>query len=129
MVHGLMGQLGRTMTIESEIGKGSSGGFVGRESLAIWKRMLPARLHRHGSSDGGLTGVELAEPTLDVDPDQRIVIASGYADVEGIATRFSTLTKPFLRMELARALREPQTLGSPATTAGITVRRHPDSVR
>jgi CheY-like chemotaxis protein len=52
----------------------------------------------------GMTGSELADAVLTRNPDQRIIIASGYADQEGLAARFRTLPKPFSRSDLLKSL-------------------------
>ena len=53
----------------------------------------------------GMTGTELAEEVRRRAPDQRIVIISGYSDIDEIAPDFARLSKPFRQEELAQAIR------------------------
>ncbi|MBS0504415.1 MAG: response regulator [Proteobacteria bacterium] len=53
----------------------------------------------------GMTGTEFAEEVRRRAPDQRIVIISGYSDIDDIAPDFTRLAKPFRQEELAEAIR------------------------
>ncbi|WP_114226911.1 MULTISPECIES: PAS domain S-box protein [Sphingomonas] len=52
----------------------------------------------------GMTGVELARQVSERRPNTKILIVSGYADVQGIDTSYRRLTKPFRQADLAAAL-------------------------
>lgn len=52
----------------------------------------------------GMNGTELARQIEEVSPGTRVLIVSGYADLEGIAPDLPRLTKPFRMGELAEAL-------------------------
>lgn len=52
----------------------------------------------------GMSGTELARQVRSQWPDLRLLIISGYADVDDIAPDLPRLGKPFRRIELARAL-------------------------
>jgi PAS domain S-box-containing protein len=52
----------------------------------------------------GMNGTELARELRDRMPGTRVLIVSGYADVEGIAPDLPRLVKPFRRAELAASL-------------------------
>ena len=49
----------------------------------------------------GMTGTELARAALTLQPNLPVLIISGYAEVDGIASDLPRLTKPFRRAELA----------------------------
>lgn len=51
-----------------------------------------------------MTGAELADRIKSNWPDLKVLIVSGYADVDGIAPDFARLTKPFREAELAQAI-------------------------
>lgn len=55
---------------------------------------------------GGLSGRQMAEQVLDEHPAMRIVLMSGYADEDDMASAgaLPILAKPFVRQDLARAL-------------------------
>jgi PAS domain S-box-containing protein len=59
----------------------------------------------------GATGTDLARAVRQRWPDMKVIIASGYADVDDIAPDFPRLTKPFRQSELA-ALLATQAIGS-----------------
>lgn len=52
----------------------------------------------------GMTGTQFAEEIRQRFPPQRIVIISGYSELDDIAPHFSRLAKPFRRDELAAAI-------------------------
>jgi CheY-like chemotaxis protein len=52
----------------------------------------------------GMTGTELAQATRDRFPALKVLIVSGYADVEGLDPSYTRLTKPFRQAELLAAL-------------------------
>lgn len=52
----------------------------------------------------GMTGIELVEAAHRRRPALTFLIISGYAEAEGIAPGFATLTKPFRQAELAEAI-------------------------
>ncbi len=52
----------------------------------------------------GLTGTELARKLRGIDPSVQILIVSGYAEAEGVASDLPRLTKPFRSDELAGIL-------------------------
>ncbi|MCW3796513.1 PAS domain S-box protein [Sphingomonas sp. BN140010] len=52
----------------------------------------------------GMTGTELAEQVKRSHPTTRVLVISGYADIDGLPTKFPRLTKPFRKHELASAL-------------------------
>jgi CheY-like chemotaxis protein len=52
----------------------------------------------------GMTGVELAEQVRTLKPEAKLLVVSGYAEVEGIAPDLPRLTKPFRLADLALAL-------------------------
>jgi PAS domain S-box-containing protein len=54
----------------------------------------------------GMTGVELARELRTRRPDAKVLIVSGFADVDGIDPCIPRLTKPFLQSELAAAMAE-----------------------
>jgi PAS domain S-box-containing protein len=56
----------------------------------------------------GMTGVELARRVRGDHPNTKIVIISGFADMEGIDPSLRRLTKPFVQSDLEAALRECQ---------------------
>ena len=56
----------------------------------------------------GLTGPELAEQLRTMMPGLKVLIVSGYAEINGIAPELPRLTKPFLNDELVAALSELQ---------------------
>jgi signal transduction histidine kinase len=94
----------------------------GREGLSVWRK------HR-GKIDlllsdvvmPGLGGRELAEQTLALSPDMKVLFISGHTlDVvlkEGIKTGTPFLRKPFVPAELARKVRE--VLDSPSRIRGF----------
>jgi PAS domain S-box-containing protein len=51
-----------------------------------------------------MTGIELAQAALKLQPQLPVLIISGYAEVEGIAGDLPRLTKPFRRDELAASI-------------------------
>jgi CheY-like chemotaxis protein len=52
----------------------------------------------------GMTGTDLARTLLERFPRSRVLVVSGYADVDGIAPDLPRLSKPFRLQELAAAL-------------------------
>lgn len=52
----------------------------------------------------GLSGTDLARELLNRQPGLRVLIVSGYADVEGVAPDLARLEKPFRRADLATAI-------------------------
>jgi CheY-like chemotaxis protein len=54
---------------------------------------------------GGLDGRQLADRVLMSQPDMRIVLMSGYTDEAEVGSNLPVLAKPFVRQDLARALR------------------------
>lgn len=52
----------------------------------------------------GMTGTDLAKAVRTRFPSMKIVIVSGYADVQGLDSAFTRLTKPFRQAELATAI-------------------------
>lgn len=56
----------------------------------------------------GLTGPELAQELRAIMPDLKVLIVSGYAEIDGVAPELPRLTKPFLTEELVAALAELQ---------------------
>lgn len=54
---------------------------------------------------GGLDGRQLADRVLMSQPDMRIVLMSGYTDEADAGSDLPVLAKPFVRQDLARALR------------------------
>jgi PAS domain S-box-containing protein len=52
----------------------------------------------------GMTGTQLAYAVRERRPELRVLIISGYAEVEGIAPDLPRLTKPFRQVDLATAL-------------------------
>ena len=54
----------------------------------------------------GVTGTELARAARELQPDLPILIISGYADMEGIASDLPRLTKPFRQAELEGSIAE-----------------------
>ena len=54
----------------------------------------------------GMSGAQLAHEVRARNPVLRILIVSGYAEVESIAPELPRLTKPFRKSELAEKLRE-----------------------
>jgi len=54
----------------------------------------------------GLTGTDLARQVRDRNPETRIIIMSGFAEVEALSGEFAYLPKPFRRSDLARLLVE-----------------------
>ena len=54
---------------------------------------------------GGLDGRQLADRVLMSQPDMRIVLMSGYTDEAEVGSDLPVLAKPFVRQDLARALR------------------------
>ena len=54
---------------------------------------------------GGIDGRQLADHVLNGHPDMRIVLMSGYTDEAEVGSDLPVLAKPFVRQDLARALR------------------------
>jgi CheY-like chemotaxis protein len=52
----------------------------------------------------GLTGLDLARELQSRHPEMPVLIVSGYAEMDGIASGFARLTKPFRAAELAQSL-------------------------
>ena len=52
----------------------------------------------------GMTGTDLARAALEMHPNLRVLVISGYAEVEGIAGDLPRLTKPFRRDELQSSI-------------------------
>jgi PAS domain S-box-containing protein len=52
----------------------------------------------------GISGVDLARAARELHPQLRVLVVSGYAEVEGIAPDLPRLTKPFRNAELAASL-------------------------
>jgi CheY-like chemotaxis protein len=52
----------------------------------------------------GMSGTDLARRIRDSHPDLPVLIVSGYAEVDGIASDLPRLTKPFRKDELAASL-------------------------
>lgn len=59
----------------------------------------------------GMTGVELARAVRSLRPSTPVLVISGYAELDGIATELPRLTKPFRQAELARMIAEVQEVG------------------
>jgi YesN/AraC family two-component response regulator len=53
----------------------------------------------------GMSGVDMARTIRDSHPGLPVLVVSGYAEVDGIASDLSRLTKPFRKDELAAMLR------------------------
>ncbi len=83
----------------------------GEEALSIMKAGLQPNLVITDHLMPGMTGTELADAILAEDPGQRIIIASGYANIDGIAARFVSLPKPFLKGDLLKALADARAAG------------------
>jgi len=58
----------------------------------------------------GMTGSQLARRVRDTHPNTKIVIISGFAELEGIDPSLRRLTKPFLQSDLEAALLEVQAI-------------------
>ncbi len=54
----------------------------------------------------GMSGADLAREVREVHPQAKVLLISGYADVEGIAVDLPRLTKPFRIKDLAQSLSE-----------------------
>jgi CheY-like chemotaxis protein len=54
----------------------------------------------------GMRGTDLARTLRERFPERPVLIISGYAEVEGVATDLPRLSKPFRQTELAAALAE-----------------------
>jgi CheY-like chemotaxis protein len=54
---------------------------------------------------GGIDGRQLADRVLMSQPDMRIVLMSGYTDEAEVGSNLPVLAKPFVRQDLAHALR------------------------
>ncbi|HVF83454.1 MAG TPA: PAS domain S-box protein [Sphingomicrobium sp.] len=54
----------------------------------------------------GMSGADLARKVREVHPQSKVLLISGYADVEGIAVDLPRLTKPFRIKDLAQSLSE-----------------------
>jgi YesN/AraC family two-component response regulator len=54
----------------------------------------------------GLTGVELARRVQGRLPESKILIVSGFAELDAIDPAFPRLTKPFVQSELEAAMSE-----------------------
>jgi YesN/AraC family two-component response regulator len=52
----------------------------------------------------GMTGTHLARAARELQPQLPILIISGYADMEGIASDLPRLTKPFRQAELEASI-------------------------
>jgi CheY-like chemotaxis protein len=52
----------------------------------------------------GMTGTDLARAVRDRRPDRPVLVVSGYAEVDGVASDLPRLTKPFRKDELAASL-------------------------
>jgi PAS domain S-box-containing protein len=90
----MLGELGYTVVeagSADEALRHIDGGLV--PDLVVTDHLMP-----------GLTGTELARILQSRHPDLPILIASGYADVEGIAPDLPRIAKPFRRDELAASL-------------------------
>jgi CheY-like chemotaxis protein len=61
----------------------------------------------------GMTGVELARIVRARQPQTKILIVSGFADVDGIDASLARLTKPFVQRELAAAMADLGAAGTP----------------
>ena len=72
----------------------------------------------------GMTGTDLAKAVRMRSPAMKIVIVSGYADVQGLDSAFRRLTKPFRQAELAAAISDREkglsSVEANATTHVIT---------
>jgi YesN/AraC family two-component response regulator len=56
----------------------------------------------------GMTGVELARLVKERRPQIKILIISGFAEVDGIDPALPRLTKPFVQSDLAAAMADLQ---------------------
>ncbi len=54
----------------------------------------------------GMSGADLAQAVRENYPDLKVLILSGYADIDGVAPNLPRLTKPFRKDELAASLAE-----------------------
>jgi PAS domain S-box-containing protein len=54
----------------------------------------------------GITGTELAREVRALLPSSKVLVVTGYADIEGLAPEFDRLIKPFKQAELAARLSE-----------------------
>jgi CheY-like chemotaxis protein len=52
----------------------------------------------------GMTGADLARKVREDQPSTKVLVISGYAEVDGIAADLPRLTKPFRSDELAQSL-------------------------
>jgi CheY-like chemotaxis protein len=55
---------------------------------------------------GGLSGTDLARAVLDRQPNTKVLVVSGYAEVDGVAPDLPRLIKPFRQADLAAKLTE-----------------------
>lgn len=76
------------------------------EALQMVERDMPFDILVTDHLMPGMTGTELAKTIAKRRPDARILVISGYAEVDGIAPDLSRLTKPFRQAELGARLRE-----------------------
>ena len=54
----------------------------------------------------GMTGIELVREIRGQRPEARVLVVSGYADVDGVAPDLPRLVKPFRQVDLSAKLGE-----------------------
>jgi CheY-like chemotaxis protein len=76
----------------------------GREALALFEAGPAPDWLITDHMMAGLTGADLARAIRQMRPEMKVLIISGYADVEDIAPDLPRLAKPFRQAELAQLL-------------------------
>ena len=76
----------------------------GEEALRLLEQGLSPNLLVTDHLMPGVTGAELARKARIARPDLPILIVSGYAEADGLASDLVGLTKPFRNVELAAKL-------------------------
>lgn len=79
-----------------------------QEGLQLVREGLDPELLVTDHLMAGMTGVELARAVRTLRPGMPVLVISGYAELDGIATELPRLTKPFRQTELARMIAEVQ---------------------
>jgi CheY-like chemotaxis protein len=78
----------------------------GEEAISLWKAGYRPQIIVTDFRMGGIDGLELAQTIRQESPSQRIVIASGYADIDFHEKGFPTIAKPFRQSDLRRVLED-----------------------
>jgi CheY-like chemotaxis protein len=91
-----------TATMLSDLGFRVLEAASGEEAMRMIREGVKADVLVTDHLMPGMTGTELARAVREMRPDVRVLIISGYAELDGVAPDLPRLTKPFNFAELAQ---------------------------